>query len=294
VADYWMKLYTEVIDDPKMGILSDHLWRRFFELCLVAKKLNKDGLLPSTHEIAWSLRKTDEEIAEDLEALAAIGLVTMIGDAYIVTNFRKRQEKSTDAERKQRQRDKERSEQYSGDDDCHEDVTLRDTIPSRNVRQSRDRAESESESEHSIAEEAAKKAGNAVDKKMASLTQEERDWLQRIIEAYGERFANPTQVKTALQCRSLHGEAKAWEAILYYANKGRPIGEGVSRSLQALPTWGNYKKYPPSSPAKSTSSAFDVAIARRDFGWNDDQIRQRMTEMGFKPDDIARQLAGAT
>lgn len=299
MADYWLKFYIEILDDPKMGRLPDHLWRRFFEMCAVAKTINKKGLLPSIEEIAWMMRIPEEKIPDlqtDLDALVGWrNLLTKVGDSYIVTNFEKRQSKSTDAERKQKQRDKERSEQYSGDDNSHDDVTKRDTNPSRGVRQSRAELRNRAESEQSIAEEAAKKAEKAVDKKMASLTQEERDWLQKIIEAFGEKFANPAQIRTALQTRSLHGETKAWEAIVYYANKGRPIGEGVSRALQALPTWGNYKKYPSSSsPAKSTSSAFDVATARRDFGWNDDQIRQRMAELGFKPDDIARELAGAT
>ena len=48
MADYWLKLYIEILDDPKMAVLPDRLWRRIIELFLIAKKLHMNGHLPET------------------------------------------------------------------------------------------------------------------------------------------------------------------------------------------------------------------------------------------------------
>ena len=73
MADYWFKFYTEVIDDPKMGLLPDRLWRRFFELCALAKRANQDGRLPGVKDLAWMLRLPEDELAADLEGLGSRG-----------------------------------------------------------------------------------------------------------------------------------------------------------------------------------------------------------------------------
>jgi hypothetical protein len=40
----WVKLYIEILDDPKMGRLTNHLWRRAVELFLLADKESVEGL----------------------------------------------------------------------------------------------------------------------------------------------------------------------------------------------------------------------------------------------------------
>lgn len=290
MADYWFKFYIEVIDDPKMGTLSDHLWRFFFELCAVAKKLNKNGELPECHEIAWVLRKNEEDIFDDLSGLMNVGLISKTETGYTVKNFAKRNAPSTDAERKQQQRDRERSNQYG-----HENVTKRDAEVSQNVRQSRVKSiETETEAE---TEAEARKDFAAADKKISALTPEEKAWCEKIIEAFGERFANPYQIKTALQVRSKFGESKGWEAISYYAGKGRPIGEGVARAFRALPTWGEFQSLPPGARGK-TPSRPQVDVNKKSFsiktalgmGWTAEQCEKRMREIGMTDAEIAAQV----
>ena len=40
---YWIKLYHEILEDPKMGRLSDRQFRRVIELFLLAGDCEMDG-----------------------------------------------------------------------------------------------------------------------------------------------------------------------------------------------------------------------------------------------------------
>jgi hypothetical protein len=44
---FWIKLYLEILDDPKMGALSDRLYRRAIEMFLMAGELENKGYLPN-------------------------------------------------------------------------------------------------------------------------------------------------------------------------------------------------------------------------------------------------------
>jgi len=103
----WIKLYHEVLDDPKMGKMSDHLWRRTIEFFLLAGKAERGGELPPIEDMVWTLRTTEKEIMKCLGELEALGIVTL-GEVISVTNFEKRQESYlTDAEKQQRHREKQ-------------------------------------------------------------------------------------------------------------------------------------------------------------------------------------------
>lgn len=116
-ADYWMKLYVELLDDPKMALLPDRLWRRTIEVMLVAKKLGTDGHLPETRQIAWLLRMDAAELQKDLEEITVTGIVIPDGNGWFIPKFAKRQAATTDADRKAHQRDRAKSRQY------HDNVT---------------------------------------------------------------------------------------------------------------------------------------------------------------------------
>jgi len=85
----WIKLYLEIMDDPKMGRLSDHLWRRTIELFLLAGENDADGLLPSVEDMAWRLRTAVDELTTDLQALKTI--VEPTSEGWLVTKFKDRQ-----------------------------------------------------------------------------------------------------------------------------------------------------------------------------------------------------------
>lgn len=91
MSKYWIKLYLEILDDPKMGRLSDHLWRRTVELFLLAGKVGEEGELPTVDEIAWALRTSHDDVERELAELSKVGIVSQTSSGWMVTSFKKRQ-----------------------------------------------------------------------------------------------------------------------------------------------------------------------------------------------------------
>jgi hypothetical protein len=89
---FWIKLYIEMLDDPKMARMPNHLWRRSVELFLLAGREGNDGTLPPVEEMAWILRLSEMKVLEDLQSLAEAGVVHMAEPGkWMVTGFAKRQ-----------------------------------------------------------------------------------------------------------------------------------------------------------------------------------------------------------
>jgi hypothetical protein len=107
---YWIKLWVELISDPKMGRLSDHLWRRAIETFLLAGEHNNDGLLPNLMDMAYYLHTDEDKLEVDLDELLQAGLLEVApGGLFKVKNFAKRQDARTNTERVQMYRDRQRS-----------------------------------------------------------------------------------------------------------------------------------------------------------------------------------------
>jgi hypothetical protein len=111
-SKYWIKLYHEILDDPKMGRMPDRLWRRTIELFLLAGELNENGLLPEPRDIAWRLRLSDNDIAEDLSFLETYNIVHQKDGRYIITKFADRQSAMSSAERSRRYHESQKKEEY--------------------------------------------------------------------------------------------------------------------------------------------------------------------------------------
>lgn len=131
-STYWIKLYYEILDDPKMGRLPDHIWRRSIEMFLMAGEAGNGGYLPSVQDIAWRLRTTDADVTECLEALCAVGIadVTPEGD-WIVTHFADRQDAPSNAERQQRYRERKQKANYYSNGESNE--PRNETVTKRNA-----------------------------------------------------------------------------------------------------------------------------------------------------------------
>lgn len=119
---FWIKCYTSTLENVRIATLPDNLWRLLQSLELILGHEHPSGILPSIQEIAFRLRQTEEQIIEGLRELFLRGLLDQDGESYILPNFCEEQGPDTPAERKARQRERERSEAGS-----HEAVTNRDT-----------------------------------------------------------------------------------------------------------------------------------------------------------------------
>lgn len=134
-STYWMKFYYDMLDDPKMGRMSDHLWRRVSEFLLIAGESGNGGYLPSVEDMSWRLRSTPEEITECLEAIARVGIVTLTPDGWFVINFAKRQDAASNAERQRLYREKLRK----SNENSNEPVTIRHTDIDIDIDKDKDR-----------------------------------------------------------------------------------------------------------------------------------------------------------
>ena len=105
-AKYWIKLYHEILDDPKMGRLTDALFRRAVECFLAAGDFNRGGALPPLKDLAWRLRADEETLREQMLELEKLHILSREGDsAWLVTHFKERQSAAPTAERVRRHRE---------------------------------------------------------------------------------------------------------------------------------------------------------------------------------------------
>lgn len=115
MADYWIKLYHDILDDPKMAVLPDNLWRRIIELFLFAGKLYKDGNLPDTKQIAWCLRRNENDLETELQQIVTTGIIVKSETGWFIPKFKLRQDPMTGAERTKKFRETKQHQQYNGD-----------------------------------------------------------------------------------------------------------------------------------------------------------------------------------
>ncbi len=97
----WIKLYDDILDDPKMGRLSDGAYRFCINLFLLAgRQESRDGRLPSLEDVAWMLRLQIDDARGKLAELLDAGIVEMTDDERpFVAKFASRQEAITAKER---------------------------------------------------------------------------------------------------------------------------------------------------------------------------------------------------
>lgn len=127
-SKYWLKLYHEILDDPKVGRLRITLRWRMIEAFLLAGELDENGFLPSLADMAWRVRVEPELLEAELNELADAGILNRVDGRWLVVNFAARQGASSDAERMReyrkrlRKERKEAKERKEGNTDKEEDI----------------------------------------------------------------------------------------------------------------------------------------------------------------------------
>lgn len=113
----WVRLYVEILDDPKTAMLPDAQFRLFCECLCLAKIANKGGNTGMTvAQIDWRLRRKN---AKNVQAMCASGLLTMSEDGTVaVTQWAKRQfESDTSTGRVQKHREAKKGNVTETDDE---------------------------------------------------------------------------------------------------------------------------------------------------------------------------------
>jgi len=111
-SKYWLKLYYEILDDPKMGKLRPSTKWRFIECLLVAGERDEGGFLPGLDELAWRIRADREQLEKDMLDLAEADILKMVDGRWLVVKFAERQAPVSDAERMRRYRERQQKQEY--------------------------------------------------------------------------------------------------------------------------------------------------------------------------------------
>lgn len=104
----WLRLYSEVLHDPKVQRLPAHLFKHWINLLLLANEQEERGVLPDMDTVAFELRITEEEAEETVGFLLERGLLDRTAHGLAPHNWELRQPKrdapSTERTRAFRQR----------------------------------------------------------------------------------------------------------------------------------------------------------------------------------------------
>ena len=131
-TNYWIKLYHEILDDTKIGMLRVALKWRFVECLLAAGEYAKGGELPITAKLAWRLRCDPEQLESELSELGDAGLLDLVDGIWHVTKFEKRQEPSGAAKRMREYRKRKKEEKDTDTDTYRARNALRNETVTKN------------------------------------------------------------------------------------------------------------------------------------------------------------------
>jgi len=209
---FWIKLYFEILDDDKLGLLPEYIKWRTIALFIVAGENGNDGLLPPVARLAWRLRLDKVKITETLSALSQVGVVHETPQGWVVTNFKKRQTCDSN-ERTKRYR--ERTKERHGDGTRDGYVTDDDSI---SISSSSSSSFSDSEERGvggetpvpalpAVPAQAHPPPGDRVEQEFSAhfgsfISQRERERWQTLFEAIG--FARLQEVATWAERREIH------------------------------------------------------------------------------------------
>jgi len=102
MAGYWLKLYTEILDDPKYYRLSEIAKVGMYEIMMVAKKNDQNGDLPSMDDICFYTRRNKDWWDEAIIELKIINFIIEENGVMKIRTFAERQ-KAVDAKERKRQ-----------------------------------------------------------------------------------------------------------------------------------------------------------------------------------------------
>jgi len=155
---YWIKLYHDILDDHKVGLLPRAARWTFVSCLILAGEEQDGGFLPEMERMLFRLRFDSEaELEGEMSLLARRGLVELRlhpdgSERWYVTHFAERQASMSGAERQKRRRSPQRDAQRNDDvtsvsRNVTDDVTQRDTEVESRSRSRKQKVDREAEAE---------------------------------------------------------------------------------------------------------------------------------------------------
>jgi hypothetical protein len=108
MSNPWLRLYVELLDDPKVQRLPGPLFKLWINLLCIAARCR--GALPPVADLAFMLRTDGASLEVDLSALTEVGLLDQSPEGLRPHNWERRQYRSDNStDRVKRHRNKERN-----------------------------------------------------------------------------------------------------------------------------------------------------------------------------------------
>ena len=212
----WLRLYTEVLNDPKVQRLDGDTFKGWVNLLCVAKESSGNGTLPALIDIAFYLRTDANTAGQLVQRLIDAGLIDQVGEYYVMHGWNLRQYESdndpTAIERKRRERDRKR--------DVTDNVTDMSRVTSRtshgqchaNVTRTETETETETETDTD--------------------TETDNNNIGR------KRFAKPTLTDVQAYCAERGNTVDAQKFVDYYESNGWRVGKNAMKDWRAaVRTW---------------------------------------------------------
>lgn len=119
----WFRIYDEILDDPKVQLLSPELFKTWVNLLAISSR--NGGKLPPYRDMAFLLRVSVDDLQSRIDDLILAGLIDVMPDKRLEPhNWSRRQWKSDDSASRVR---KHRAKK--GETACNGDVTVTVTPP---------------------------------------------------------------------------------------------------------------------------------------------------------------------
>ena len=88
----WIKLYTEILGDVKVGTLTDRQFRTLITCFLMSGQKDDKGFIGTTEQITWAMpHRQTKYVLSDLIALSKVKIVSKTARGWLLINFEKRQ-----------------------------------------------------------------------------------------------------------------------------------------------------------------------------------------------------------
>ena len=210
----WIKLYTEILHDPKMHALTDKQFRACINLFALAGYLDKDGLIGTADDIKFHLRLPRRAVESTLKRLTTANILQFDEPNYTVTAFLKRngiapsQSNEKVLQRVQAFRARKQAESETCNEDvtplqseCNEDVT---TLDKKRIDKKREAQDAPTPTQIQIYRKAAHKFPNKslwdVICQTVPDTPESLELFERVIVGWIAKGWNPSNVTGQLEC----------------------------------------------------------------------------------------------
>lgn len=225
MAGYWLKLYTEILDDPKYYRLSGDAKLGMYELMLVAKKIDQNGMLPSIDDICFYTRRDADWWIPVIDELKRIKFITDTDEGNeVIRKFEDRQSAVPSNEKQRRYREALHKKEVSR----YEPVTdaLRNVTESkREIKRQIKSTERETETENRGEEHALSPVQQMIES-VVGLSPGNSSDLKALDEI---TLLNPTQADIQEAYNWLTGQGKR---VRYYSSLVGPVRTALAKRVQ--------------------------------------------------------------